>query len=145
MSSAAAAHAAGVAAFTDVGDAVLQPPGPLGTSQTYLYLSNFAGQPAAPFSGDFTCVGAAGSGSGTPSVVTTRGLRLGDPAARVREIYGVAAIFIPMPTTGGIDPYPGYVVHQGQFDLVFKLDASQSRVIAIAGGVAPMTPSGCYG
>ena len=138
MSSAAAAHAAGVAAFTEVGDGVLQPSGPLGSSQPYLYLSQFAGQPAASFGGDFTCVGAGGSESATQSVVTTLGLRLGDPAARVREIYGTAANFIPMPTTGGIDPNPGYVVHQGQFDLVFKLDPSQSRVIAIAGGLAPM-------
>ena len=145
MSSAAAAHAAGVAAFTDVGDGVLQPSGPLGSSQPYLYLSQFAGQPAASFGGDFTCIGAGGSESATQSVVTTLGLRLGDPAARVREIYGTAANFIPMPTTGGIDPNPGYVVHQGQFDLVFKLDPSQSRVITIAGGLAPMTPSECNG
>ncbi len=82
MSSAAAAHAAGVAAFTEVGDGVLQP---------------------------------------------------------------AAANFIPMPTTGGIDPNPGYVVHEGRFDLVFKLDPPQSRVIAISGGLAPMTPSECNG
>lgn len=145
MSSAAAAHAAGVAAFTEVGDGVLQPSGPLGSSQPRLYLSNFAGQPAASVGGDFSCVEAAGSASGTSSVVTARGLRLGDPATRVREIYGAAANFIPMPTTGGIDPNPGYVVHQGQFDLVFKLDPSQSRVITIAGGLAPMTPSECNG
>jgi len=145
MSSAAAAHAAGVSAFTDVGDGVLQPAGPLGSSQPRLYLSNFAGQPASSVGGDFSCVEAAGSASGTTSVVTTLGLRLGDPAARVREIYGTAATFIPMPTTGGIDPNPGYVVHQGQFDLVFKLDPSQSRVIAISGGIAPMTPSECNG
>ena len=63
----------------------------------------------------------------------------------MREIYGAAAIFIPMPTTGGIDPEPGYVVHQGQFDLVFKLDASLSHVVVIAGGIAPMTPSQCNG
>jgi hypothetical protein len=144
MSSAAAAHAAGVAAFTNVGDGVLQPAG-RPDLPPYLYLSNFAGQPAASFSGDFICVEAAGSESATQSVVTTRGLHLSDPATRVREIYGTAANFIPMPTTGGIDPHPGYVVHEGQFDLVFKLDASQSRVIAIAGGVAPMTPSECNG
>jgi hypothetical protein len=145
MSSAAAAHAAGVAAFTAVGDGVLQPTGQPDGSQPFLFLSNFAGQPAASFRGDFICVEAAGSESATQSVVTTRGLRLGDPATRVREIYGTAANFIPMPTTGGIAPHPGYVVHQGQFDLVFKLDASQSRVIAIAGGIAPMTPSECNG
>ncbi|HEY5051487.1 MAG TPA: hypothetical protein VII50_11340 [Acidothermaceae bacterium] len=145
MSSAAAAHAAGVAAFTEVGDGVLQPSGPLGSSQPRLYLSNFAGQPAASVGGDFSCVEASGSASGTSSVVTTRGPRLGDPGTRVREIYGAAANFIPMPTTGGIDPNPGYVVHQGQFDLVFKLDASESHVIAIAGGLAPMTPSECNG
>ena len=145
MSSAAAAHAAGVSAFTAVGDGVLQPTGPLASSQPHLYLSNFAGQPAASFRGDFICVAAGGSESATQSVVTTLGLHLGDSVARVREIYGAAATFIPMPTTGGIDPNPGYVVHQGQFDLVFKLDPSQSRVIAIAGGLAPMTPSECNG
>jgi hypothetical protein len=145
MSSAAAAHAAGVSAFTNVGDGVLQPAGPLGSSQPRLYLGNFAGQPAASVGGDFSCVEAAGSASGTLSVVTTLGLRLGDPATRVRQIYGATADFIPMPTTGGIDPNPGYVVHQGKFDLVFKLDPSQSHVIAIAGGLAPMTPSQCNG
>jgi len=145
MSSAAAAHAAGVPAFTAVGDGVLEPTGPLASSQPRLFLSNFAGQPAASFRGDFICVEAAGSASGASSVVTTRGLHLGDPATRVREIYGAAATFIPEPTTGGIDPNPGYVVHEGQFDLVFKLDASLSRVDAIAGGIAPMTPSECNG
>ncbi len=143
MSSAAAAHAAGVSAFTAVGDGVLVPTGPSGSSPPYLYLDSFAGQPAASFRGAFTCVGAGGSESATRSVVTALGLRLGDSAARVREIYGTAAIFIPTPTTGGIDPNPGYVVHQGQFDLVFKLDESLSRVIAMAGGIAPMTPSEC--
>lgn len=144
MSSAAAAHAAGVAGFTNVGDGVLQPVG--GPSDPlYLWLSNFAGQPAASFRGDFLCVEAAGSETATQSVVTTRGLRLGDSAARVREIYGGAATFIPEPTTGGISPHPGYVVHEGQYDLVFKLDSSLSQVIAIAGGVAPMTPSECNG
>jgi hypothetical protein len=145
MSSAAAAHAAGVSAFTEVGDGVFDPVGALASSQPRLYLSNFAGQPAASVNGDFSCVEAAGSESATQSVVTTLGLHLGDPAARVREIYGMTANFIPMPTTGGIDPHAGYVVHQGHFDLVFKLDGSESRVIAIAGGLAPMTPSECNG
>jgi hypothetical protein len=145
MRSSAAAHAAGVSAFTAVGDGVLQPSGPLASSQPRLYLSNFAGQPAASVGGDFSCVAAAGAESATLSVVTALGLQLGDSAARVRQIYGTAAHFIPMPTTGGIDPNPGYVVHQGRFDLVFKLDASQSRVITIAGGLAPMTPSECNG
>jgi len=145
MSSAAAARAAGVSAFTAVGDGVLQPSGPLGSSQPRLYLANFAGQPAASVGGDFSCVAAAGSESATQSVVTALGLRLGDPAARVRELYGTAANFIPMPTTGGFDPEAGYVVHQGRFDLVFKLDASQSRIVTIAGGLSPMTPSECNG
>lgn len=144
MSSAAAAHAAGVAAFTPVGDGVLEPTRQF-SSERRLFLSNFAGPPPGSFSGDFTCVEAAGSESAAQSVVTTRGLRLGDSATRVREIYGTAANFIPVPTTGGIEPHPGYVVHEGQFDLVFKLDDSQSRVIAIAGGIAPMTPSQCNG
>jgi hypothetical protein len=100
MSSAAAAHAAGVSAFTSVGDGVLQPAGPLGSSQLRLYLGNFAGQPASSVGGDFSCVAAAGSASGLLSVVTTLGLRLGDPAARVREIYGAAANFVPMPCNG---------------------------------------------
>ena len=145
MSIAEAAHAAGVSAFTPLGDGVLQPTGPLASSQPYLYLDGFAGQPPASFRGDFSCIGAGGSESATQSVVTALGLHLGDPAARVREIYGATAHFIPEPTTGGIDPNPGYVVHQGEFDLVFKLDPSLSRVIAIAGGIAPMTPSECNG
>jgi hypothetical protein len=145
MSSAAAAHAAGVSAFTEVGDGVLQPVGRRPSSEPYLYLGNFAGQPAASVGGDFSCVGAVGSGSATQPVVTTLGLHLGDPAARVRDIYGTTADFIAMPTTGGIDPHAGYVVHQGHFDLAFKLDASESRVIAIVGGLAPMTPSECNG
>ncbi len=124
---------------------MLQPAGGRASSQPYLYLSNFAGQPAASVSGDFSCVGATGSQSTEQPIVTTLRLHLGDPAARVREIYGTAANFVPMPTTGGIDPRAGYVVHQGRFDLVFKLDASQSRIIAIAGGLAPMTPSECGG
>jgi hypothetical protein len=145
MSSAEAARAARVSAFTPVGDGVLVPAGQPDSTQLYLYLGSFAGQPAASFRGDFLCVAAAGSETATQYVVTAAGLHLGDSAARVREIYGAAATFIPMPTTGGIDPNPGYVVHQGQFDLVFKLDPSLSRVIAIAGGVAPMTPSQCNG
>ena len=145
MTSVAAARAAGVSEFTDVGDGVQAPAGPRNDSQPYLYLDGFAGKPPASFRGDFTCVAAAGSGTETPSVVTALGLHLGDSAARVREIYGAAAHFIPEPTTGGIEPHPGYVVHQGQFDLVFKLDSSLSRVIVIAGGIAPMTPSECNG
>ena len=126
-------------------DGVLLPAGRPDSAQPYLYLGNFAGQPAASFRGDFLCVAAAGSGTAAQSVVTALGLHLGDPVARVREIYGAAAHFIPEPTTGGIEPHPGYVVHQGQFDLVFKVDPSLSRVIAIAGGIAPMTPSQCNG
>ena len=57
MSSAAAARAAGVAGFTNVGDGVLQPVG-RPTAAPYLYLSNFAGQPPASFRGDFICVAA---------------------------------------------------------------------------------------
>jgi hypothetical protein len=145
MRSAAAAHAAGVSAFNLVGDGVLEPSGPLANSQPRLFLSNFAGQSAASVGGDFSCVAAAGSGTGTPSVVTARGLHLGDSPARVRQLYGATANFIPMPTTGGIEPRVGYVVHQGRYDLVFKLDASQSHVVTIAGGLAPMTPSECNG
>ncbi|HEY5049401.1 MAG TPA: hypothetical protein VIJ31_13035 [Acidothermaceae bacterium] len=145
MSSAQAARAARVSAFTPVGDGVLVPAEQANSpQQLYLYLSSFAGQPPASFRGDFLCVAADGSQTATQSVVTAAGLHLGDSAARLREIYGAAATFIPEPT-GGIEPHPGYVVHQGQFDLVFKLDPSLSRVIAIAGGIAPMTPSQCNG
>lgn len=145
MSSPQAARAAHVSAFTPVGDGVQVPAEKANSpQQLYLYLDSFAGQPPASFRGDFLCVAADGSQTATQSVVTAAGLHLGDSAARVREIYGAAATFIPEPT-GGIEPHPGYVVHQGQFDLVFKLDSSLSRVIAIAGGFAPMTPSQCNG
>jgi hypothetical protein len=108
-------------------------------------LGNFAGRPASSVGGDFSCVGA-GLFSATPrQVVTTeQGLRLGDPASRVRDIYGNRAKFVPAPASG-MDPRPGYVVHQGRYDLIVKLDSHKSRVIAIAGGLAPLTPSMCVG
>ena len=145
MTSAAAAHAAGVSAFSPVGDGVLVADGRAASANPDLYLGNFAGQPASTIGGSFSCVGAAliGSQAPTQTVTTAQGLRLGDPAARVRAIYGSTAAFLPLPSTGGIDPHAGYVVHQGNYDLVFKLDANNTHVVAIAGGLAPMTPSEC--
>lgn len=147
MSSSEAARAAGVSAFVEVGDGVLRPANRTQSAALYLYLGNFAGEPASTVGGSFSCVGAALTDSGTPTqtVTTTRGLHLGDPAARVQAIYGTSASFVPMPTTGGISPHAGYVVHERGYDLVFKLDSRNSRVIAIAGGIAPMTPSECNG
>ena len=147
MSSTEAARAAGVSGFVEVGDGVLRPADRTQSAPVYLYLGNYAGAPASTVGGSFSCVGAALTDSGTPTqtVTTTRGLHLGDPVARVQAIYGTSASFVPMPTTGGISPHAGYVVHEGGYDLVFKLDSLNSRVIAIAGGIAPMTPSECNG
>jgi hypothetical protein len=147
MSSTEAARAAGVSGFVEVGDGVLRPADRTQSAPLYLYLGNNAGEPASTVGGSFSCLGAALTDSGTPTqtVTTTRGLHLGDPVARVHAIYGTSASFVPMPTTGGISPHAGYVVHEGGYDLVFKLDPRNSRVIAIAGGIAPMTPSECNG
>lgn len=142
MTSSEAAHAAGVPAFVMVGDGVLRPSNARIGSVPYLYLGNFAGRPASSVGGDFSCVGAQSDATTAAQVVTTKeGLRLGDPAARVRQIYGTAATFVPRPTSGGMSPHAGYVVHQGRYDLIFKVDQNNRRVIGIAGGLAPMTPS----
>ena len=84
-----------------------RPSGPSSNPQPYLYLNSFAGQrPRRRSAGTSVCVGAAGSESAALSVVTALGLRLGDPVARVRQIYGAAANFVPTLTSGGIDPNP---------------------------------------
>lgn len=146
MTSAAAARAAGVPAFVAVGDGVLEPSNQVASADPGLYLGNFAGRPASSIGGSFSCVGATLRGTRPSRTVTTsQGLRLGDPGARVHEIYGGTAEFVPAPSTGGIDPHAGYVVHQGSDDLVIKLDPTNSRVIGLAGGLAPMTPSECTG
>lgn len=147
MSLAGAAQAAGVSVFTGVGDGVYTPGGSNGSTDPVLYLGNFAGKPASTVGGSFSCVGATLSPNGSPTrqVITSKGIRLGDAAARIPAVYGSAATFEPLPTGGGIDPHAGYVVHEGLYDLVFKLDPTNSRVVGLAGGLAPMTPSECNG
>lgn len=139
-----AARAAGVPSFVFVGDGVLQPSNEQPDYVPHLYLGNFAGQPASTVGGDFSCIGAIGGTGTAHQVITTQqGLHLGDPAARVRQLYGSSAVFVPLPTTGGIAPSAGYVVHEGRYDLVFKVDQHNTRVVGMAGGIAPMNPSDC--
>jgi thiol-disulfide isomerase/thioredoxin len=140
-----AARAAGVPEFTQIGDGVSVPaPGNVRVNDLDLYISfaSFVGQ--ARF--DFTCVGAVMAANpidGTQVVVTPEGVRLGDPASRVQQVYGVRAEFVPEPTTGGIEPAAGYVVAEQGYDLVFKLNPQGAQIVAIFGGVAPTTPSNC--
>ncbi|HEV7191613.1 MAG TPA: LppP/LprE family lipoprotein [Jatrophihabitantaceae bacterium] len=145
MSLTGAAQAAGVSTFTVVGDGVYLPGGSSGSTDPVLYLGNFAGKPASTVGGSYSCVGATLTPNGVPTrqVITSKGIRLGDPAARVRAAYGSAAIFEPLPGNGGIDPHAGYVVHDGLYDLVFKLNTQNQQVTGIAGGLAPLTPSEC--
>jgi hypothetical protein len=140
-----AAHAAGVPGFREIGDGVSVPS--TWTYQpavTYLYLSrSYATSPPA-----FTCVGAQLADHPTADsqvVMTQDGVRLGDPASRVSQVYGSRATFVPQPATGGYSPRAGYVVGEQNYDLVFKLNQQQTQVIAIFAGIAPATPSLCNG
>jgi hypothetical protein len=144
MTRSQAARAAGVPSFVPVGDGAYGPSDRGPSSDLYLYLSHGAAMPPS-FRGDFTCLGA-GLTTVTPTqiVTTEQGLHLGDRASRVHAIYGSKAIFMPA-AASGMDPRPGYVVHQGRYDLIFKLDAQERHVIYIAGGFAPLTPNDCSG
>jgi len=142
-----AANAAGVPAFTAIGDGVSVPT--TWTNQptsTYLYLSHASYTATSPLA--FTCIGAqlaTHPTTASQAVTTPEGLRLGDPAARVRQVYGNLATFVPAPTTGGLSPRAGYVVKAQNYDLVFKLNAAGTQVIGIFAGIAPATPSTCAG
>jgi hypothetical protein len=142
-----AAHAAGVPGFREIGDGVSVPT--TWTYQpavTYLYLSHASYTATSPLA--FTCVGAQLADHPTADsqvVMTQDGVRLGDPASRVSQVYGSRATFVPQPATGGYSPRAGYVVGEQNYDLVFKLNQQQTQVIAIFAGIAPATPSLCNG
>jgi hypothetical protein len=145
MTMAQAARAAGVPAFELIGDGVSVPTTPNHLlTEPDLYLSTWAGTAATPTA--FSCVGAAlGAGTSVTGqvIMTPDGVHLGDPPSRVTAVYGARAKFVPMPTTGGMDPRAGYIVAEQNYDLVFKLNDQGDKIIAIVGGLAPLTPSEC--
>jgi len=147
MSLTEAAHAAGVPGFKTVGDGVSVPTTwSYHPADTYLYLSHASY--TATSSLPFTCVGAqlATHPTANSQVVTTpEGVRLGDPASRVRQVYGSRALFVPKPTAGGISPRAGYIVAEQNYNLVFTLNPQETQIIAIFAGIAPATPSTCTG
>ena len=148
-----AAHAAGFTSFTAIGDGVSIPTpwlwsqgGSARNAAGYpeLYVSGWAGPGAAAY-GSFTCVGAVAGTSTTKQVITTpEGVRLGDPASRITAVYGSRARYVPQPASG-LDPRAGYVISHNGYDLVFKLDPRGQQIVAIAGGLDPVTPSTCAG
>jgi len=143
-----AAHAAGFTSFTAIGDAVSIPTpwqGPARSAAGYpeLYVSQWAGPSGSAQA--FTCVGAFAETSTTKQVITTpEGVRLGDPASRILGVYGSRAHYVPAPQSG-MDPRAGYVISDNGYDLVFKLDPHGRQIVAIVGGLDPVTPSTCVG
>jgi hypothetical protein len=143
-----AAHAAGFTSFTAIGDAVSIPTpwqGPARSAAGYpeLYVSHWAGPSGSTQA--FTCVGAFLGTSTAKQVITTpEGVRLGDPASRILAVYGSRAHYVPAPQSG-MDPRAGYVISDNGYDLVFKLDPHGRQIVAIAGGLDPVTPSTCVG
>src|SRR5215471_12153949 len=144
-----AAHAAGFTSFTAIGDAVSIPTPWQGSARSAagypeLYVSHWAGPSGAAQA--FTCVGAFVGTSTAKQVITTpEGVRLGDPASRILAVYGSRAHYVPAPTSGGMDPRAGYVIAHNGYDLVFKLDTRGQQIVAIVGGLSPVTPSECVG
>lgn len=111
---------------------------PVPTNAPYLYIHAAAGYPVS-------CVGAEINGDSTIQIVETpEGFRLGDSVAHLRAVYGTSARYEPA-SLGGIDPQAGYVVFERGGDLVFKTDASNTKIVGIAGGPTGLTPSQCDG
>jgi hypothetical protein len=78
------------------------------------------------------------------TVVTSEGFRLGDTVSQLLAVYGSRATYLPAPPSG-IAPSPGYVVTEADGNLAFSVDITQTRIVAIKGGGADVTPSTCTG
>jgi hypothetical protein len=143
-----AAHAAGFTSFAAIGDAVSIPTPWQGQARSAagypeLYVSHWAGPSGSTQA--FTCVGAFVGTSTAKQVITTpEGVRLGGPASQVLAAYGSRAHYVPAPQSG-MDPRAGYVISDNGYDLVFKLDPHGRQIVAIVGGLDPVTPSTCVG
>jgi hypothetical protein len=87
------------------------------------------------------CVAAQTDQPPPKTVVTPEGFVLGDSVQKLLAVYGNRATFIPQPAGGGYNPVPGYVVHEGDGDLAFQLDASKNRISGILGGARGLQPS----
>lgn len=95
-------------------------------------------------SGMVICVGAQGDGSSAQQVSTLQGVRLGDTVAKMKDVFGSSATYVPAPQ-GGQAPRDGYVVSSRAGTTVFTPDPAGRTIVGITAGGANLTPSSCTG
>ena len=123
------ASAAAGEPLVQVGDGVLYPEGDAASG-----LSVSEGGPG----GTVSCVSAHNYLGVGAHVVTQQGFSLGGTLARLKAAYGSALRFVPAPT-GGIAPYPGYVVSFPDGNLAFLVRDGTVEQIIGGPGVLPST------